>query len=106
MSSESVSRREFGKRVAVGPLVGCAANAGVPSGDTEKTTAPAREPADLLLDVVTTRYPHAKLDKTARAGIRSEIAQTLRQSKTLSDFPLTNADEPGFLFAAYREDAT
>jgi hypothetical protein len=120
-SEQSVNRREFAKRVALGtgviPLAGCLNKEAAADSDIsdkkktpEKKDAPKKvtppSPADLLLDVVNQQYPHAKLDAETLRHIHAEIRQNLRTSKILSEFPLTNADEPAFVFAAYRDDST
>ena len=120
-SDQSVNRREFAKRVALGagaiPLAGCLNEKAAAEPETsdkkkpsEKKDAPKKvappSPADLLLDVVNQQYPHAKLDAETLRHVHAEIRQNLRTSKILSEFPLTNADEPAFVFAAYRDDST
>ena len=50
------------------------------------------------------RHPDQRLDETAIAEIREELDSQVARSARLSAFPLTNADEPGFVFGAYRKE--
>ena len=62
-------------------------------------------PAVLLLETIRQRYPDKQLDsQDVLQGIYSELRDDLARSKRLSSFPLKNADEPGFLFAAFPSD--
>jgi len=119
MSKEFVNRREFAKRVAVAssavPLAAglgesTAAAAELPDDDTkpakaEKPEAPKpKSQAELLAEVIRQRYPDERLDEKTLARIRGDVASDLRRSRALSAFPLSNSDEPAFVFAAYRQD--
>lgn len=59
------------------------------------------KPADLLLDLVRHLYPD-RLEPNHLAVILGELQRQLARSQVLSSFPLTNADEPASVFAAYR----
>ena len=81
--------------------------------DTGKKTPPPKKkprpdpepppPAALLLETVRQLYPHKQLDsKDILQGVYSELKSDLARSRRLSQFPLKNSDEPGFLFAAFQ----
>jgi hypothetical protein len=106
--SEAFDRRQFGARLATV----AAAPASVLFGAAEASAAeqkpePPAPPSevDLYWELVRRHYPDARLDEPAnREEIRDELETQLARSKTLSRFPLTNADEPGFAFGAYRRE--
>ena len=60
--------------------------------------------ADLMTALVLTQYPHANLVGEMLNEVRVDAIQYLGRSSQLSSFPLTNADEPGFVFTAWRKD--
>lgn len=109
MESESLSRREFAARVVAATATlhaagDTAANTAL-AADQKPEAAPTPSPVDLLWELVRRQYPDARLDEAAnRDEIRGELETQLSRSKTLSRFPLTNADEPGFAFGAYRRN--
>jgi len=116
MPNESIPRREFARRVAVGaavPLTATLKTAATAADKTQQSEKPQPEKktkveppsqADLLLEVVKQRYPDKRLDKTVLNAIRNDLRGDINRSKVLSNFPLKNWDEPGFVFAAYRND--
>ena len=59
---------------------------------------------ELTVQLARSEFPHEKLDEAALDEIRSDVRSNLMRSKILSAFPLTNADEPGFLYGAWRSD--
>jgi hypothetical protein len=67
----------------------------------DKPTLTERKPAELLLDLVRQQYPE-RLEPAHLATIQGELQRQLARSQVLSSFPLTNADEPAPVFAAYR----
>lgn len=104
MSQSFFDRREFARYLTAGaisslPLAGAAAVAA--EGDKEAPKPPA--PADLILELVKRQYPE-RLEAEQLALIRKDIEGFLARSRALSSFPLVNADEPAFVFAAYRKD--
>lgn len=114
--SDRISRRQFAGAVATSStlLAGVAGHAQEPAtkprsekngdqGNTEKAVE-ARSTLELTVQIAKQEFPHEKLDETALEEIRSDIRGHLARSKVLSAFPLTNADEPGFLFSAWRQD--
>ena len=117
MSTESVNRRNFAKRVVLGATVPLTATLEAASAaadqqpqQTEKPQPEKKPPnkplsqADLLLEVVKQRYPGKQLDESVLSAIRSDLRGDMSRSKVLSSFPLKNSDEPRFVFAAYRND--
>jgi hypothetical protein len=105
--SSSVNRREFAARLAsaVAPMVALGTpDAGACSEQAAGATETQASLVDRLVDVVRQQYPDARLDAAALQEIRSELEDQLERSKKLSEFPLANADEPGFVFRTYRKD--
>ena len=128
MPDPSVSRREFGLSLAALPALAAAAPltekppqtedkqekaAQPPTDETSKpATKPATPPeqpeereeipeAALLLGLILKRYPDERIDDAAIRGIVSDIQGDLHRSKTLTDFPLENSDEPGLVFRPF-----
>lgn len=122
-----VTRREFAGLAAAGAFAtGCtdltqtvmAGQKGIPKQDaTDKSTDEQKSdrvpvqsdlvavPAvDLFTAIVRKHFPHPNLKGEMLEEVRSDIQQYLTRSKLLSDFPLKNSDEPGFVFAAWRRD--
>jgi hypothetical protein len=117
MSTESVNRRDFAKRVALGatvPLTVTLETASVAADQKPQQTEnlqPGKKPpvkppsqADLSLEVIKQRYPDKQLDESVLSAIRNDLRGDIARSKVLSSFPLKNSDEPRFVFAAYRND--
>jgi hypothetical protein len=104
MTNEHVSRREFAGRIAAAavPLITTGTTdvpveAAQKSDDTKPTS-----PVERLLELIREQYPDRRLDDAAIAEIREELESQVARSARLSAFPLTNADEPAFVFRAYR----
>ena len=117
MSTESVNRRDFAKRVAVGATLPLAATLETASVAADQKPQQAEKPqpekkpsakppsqADLLSEVVKQRYPDKRLDESVLSSIRNDLRSDIARSKVLSSYPLKNSDEPRFVFAAYRSD--
>ncbi|MEX0717750.1 MAG: hypothetical protein WD066_14245 [Planctomycetaceae bacterium] len=119
-SRAGLDRREFGKRLAAG-LAGAPFIAEVASAresrppmatdaartDAEPPPAPRPELPDeaaLLLALVRRRYPDPRLDDAALAGIASKIRGHIRNGELLANAGLKNADEPAFVFSAWRAE--
>jgi hypothetical protein len=120
--SERLNRRNFQRQLAAGvvlPLAALPAFADGPASSDQKPDKPAgpdkstaEKPAkkaaltatELFLELVKQQYPDERLDAAALDEIRSDIAQQLSRSAVLSSFPLSNADQPAFVFSAYRSD--
>lgn len=108
--AESWTRREFAGLAAGSVLSGAALSAAEPAkSEKKKPEEPAKPsagplPQDLIIDLVKQQYPHERLDEAALDEVRSDVRQHLNRSKVLSSYPLTNAQEPGFVFSAWRAD--
>ena len=126
MPDTSVSRREFALGLAALPALALAAPVEQPAAAATEKQQPDNAPADKaaeqsnkqppendppeepeipeaawLLGLILKRYPDERLDETAIRGILGDIQSDLRRSKTLSDFPLDNADEPCIVFRPF-----
>ena len=101
MSQSKLNRRAFAKTVAVGTAASITMLSSKPAAAAQEEQAPTE--ADLLLEVIKQRYP-AEFTEEELAEVRRDLQGHVGRSKTLRDFPLANADEPGFVFAAYRAD--
>jgi hypothetical protein len=107
MTNEHLSRREFARRIAAGAavplIVAGGANDAVAQGrkPDEKKPLP---PVEQMLELIRQQYPDARLDDAGIAEIREELESQVARSARLSAFPLTNADEPGFVVKAYRRE--
>ncbi len=128
MPTSSVSRREFGLSLAALPALASAGSltdespkddekqqkpsqlsndgkakpASQPEASPEEPEEPEEIPeAAWLLGLIMKRYPDERLDDAAIRGILRDIHGDLRRSRTLSDFPLENFDEPGLVFRPF-----
>lgn len=118
MPNDPVDRREFARRLATGTAVVGAATAATAGDEAPKPKAAPAEnppgeqaddkpppPAALLLELIRQQYPDKRLDDVAvQKGILKELRGDQARSARLARFGLKNADEPGFLFAAWRGD--
>lgn len=107
--SDRITRREFASAVAGGSTLAaigsCSAEEPAKTEPTEvKKPDENRSTLELITQIAKQEFPHEKLDSAAIAEIRSDVNSNLSRSKALSAFPLTNSDEPGFLFSAWRKD--
>jgi propanediol dehydratase small subunit len=109
--SESVTRRDFARLAAAAaavPLVAASAEVVALAADDQKPEAakpPHERPLhELYLDVLRNRFPHEKLTPENLELLRADIAGDLGRSRPLDKFPLKNSDEPGFVFAAWRQE--
>ena len=102
MQKTTVDRRQFARCLTAGVLgsLPAAAAAAEEKPDEQPKLA---APAELILDLVKQRYPQ-RLEEEHLALIRRDIESALNRSRLLSSFPLTNADEPAFVFSAYRKE--
>jgi len=104
VTNEHLNRREFAGRVAAAtaaPLVTAAAGDAIEASQ-KPADAKASAPVERMLELIRQQYPDPRLDDAAFAEIREELESQIARSARLSAFPLTNADEPGFVFRAYR----
>ncbi len=119
MPHSELNRRDFGKKAALTTALGSLSlfqPAGVSRGEEAADAAaekpepaiaepipPESIPVDLLLlEVVRQLYPDRKLTRPILEDIRRDIRHELRRAAAIKAVPLTNADEPAALFAAYR----
>lgn len=115
MSTE-ITRRNFA-RVALAATAGLSVAA---NGDDKKAPpVTADKPADAkrdaeetrrediadqLTETVRIRFPSPRLLVGTLGVIHRDIADYLRHAEELRKIPLGNADEPAYVFAAYRAD--
>lgn len=111
-NTESLDRRSFAKRIVGGAV---AAPLAVPAITEDVDAAESKQPSasnsappppraeDLYLALVEQLDPE-RLQPEHLKKIRDDIAAQLARSKRLSCFPLTNADEPAPVFAAWRAE--
>ncbi len=105
-----INRRAFTKHVLTGVIATApvaSLKADDPAND-EKPEPPRGEakppaPADLVLELVNRLYPE-NLDEAKLALVHGQIEHHMSRSRVLSAFPLTNADEPAPVFAAWRSE--
>jgi hypothetical protein len=64
----------------------------------------AAPPTELYLQVIRQLYPDDRLSGGVLAEVRDEIAGDLARSRALATVRLANADEPGFVFRAWRAE--
>jgi hypothetical protein len=106
MTNEHVSRREFAGRIAAAaavPLITAGAT-DCPAEMAQKPNDKSASSVDRMLQLIREQYPDRRLDEAGIAEIREELESQVVRSARLSAFPLTNADEPGFVFKAYRAE--
>lgn len=118
MPHEPLSRRDFTKGCTLGVfLAGSPETSGQQDDDSNQKTPAAKaekpptaedetddDETELLTRIIRQRYPNEHLTEEVMAAIRRELAVDRYRGRQLSAFPLGNADEPAFLFAAYRAD--
>jgi len=113
-----VDRRQFAQQLAMGAglTVGATAIA-VVGAEPPQPTPPAPKlpvepegeaktpPAEvLLLSYLVRTYPSEHFEEATLAGVFRDIRGDVARGELLAQFPLTNADEPAFVFRPYRED--
>jgi hypothetical protein len=102
MENARVGRRAFARALAAGAAVlaplGPAPLLPAAADDPE---APALTPSELVLQLVQAHYPD-RLEPEHLSQIRQHIERHQALARVLHDYPLTNADEPATLFAAWR----
>jgi hypothetical protein len=105
--SNNFDRREFGRRLTIGaagavPAASATAFVMAAGGDQQESAKPPA-PAELVLELIKEQYPEHLTDERL-ALIRKDIDGILARSQALSSFPLANADEPAFVFSAFRSE--
>lgn len=116
MSLPEIDRRRFHRVLGAMSAAGLAAGLADPSlaaeSNVSSPTAKPAEPApdsaklsevELYLALIASFDPE-HLTAAHLAALRDEVAANLSASRTLSNFPLTNADEPAPVFAAWRAE--
>jgi hypothetical protein len=104
MADKAIDRRDFATLLAgaAAALTGSAAIADEPrAAQTHELTAVAS--TDLLLELIKRLDPE-RLKSEHLDLVRADLAANLERSARLSAFPLTNADEPAPVFAAWRSE--
>ena len=113
---DPVNRRDFARTIAAATAATAATALESTAADADPKKAPKPDsqpkppadpppPATLLLETLRQRYPDKRLDsQDVLQALYNELRDDLARSRRLSSFPLENADEPGFLFAAFRAD--
>jgi hypothetical protein len=103
-----LDRRDFVRQLAAGaaatiPLVAAQTTAADPPDPVaEKLAANApKTPLDLVVELIRQSDPD-RLKPEHLEELRKKVAYLQARSQLLSRFPLTNADEPAFVFSAYR----
>lgn len=96
--SEGLSRREF---LASGSVAAVALPA---AAQDQPPNEPPPAPTDVVLAQIVLEYGDKRMDDAVLKEIHGDIQRHLARSALLSSFPLSNGDEPGFTFAAYRKD--
>jgi hypothetical protein len=107
MTREYLSRREFAGRIATGAAIPLIASGGAGEAAAQRQSPEQKKPTspvERTLELIRQQYPDARLDDAGIAEIREELEAQVARSVRLSAFPLTNADEPGFAFQAYRRE--
>ena len=103
----AISRRGFARRVATVAALSAPATATTALAQPANADKPAA--ADLsaagsaeMLAELARRGDTSELSDEQLVEILSRAQQQLDRSRVLSDFPLVNADEPAFVFRAFR----
>jgi hypothetical protein len=106
MINESLNRREFARRFAAGAAIPFIAGATGDAAEAAQKPDDAKPPSPVerMLELIRQQYPDPRLDEVGIAEIREELEAQVARSTRLSTFPLTNADEPGFVFRAFRAE--
>lgn len=116
--SGPLDRREFARRGLLGgvAILGMREATAAPPDRAEPPAAadnPVNAPPEpalpteeaLLLTYLVQHYPSPHYrDEGVLQGIYGDIAGDLSRGRSLSRYPLTNADEPGPIFQAWRSD--
>lgn len=98
-------RRGFVKSL-VGAAAGLAGSVAIAADESNPATMPDltdAPAAELLLELIK-RVDPERLKAEHLDLVRADLAVNLQRSARLSAFPLTNADEPAPVFAAWRAE--
>jgi hypothetical protein len=99
---ESLNRREFAGRVAAGtaPLIAVTAGDFAAAQEKKPDEPKPLSVVDRQLEIVRQLHPDQRLDAAALAEIRDDLETYRLRAVLLSQFPLTNGDEPVFVVRA------
>lgn len=107
MPEQTANRRTFAIHLARGAWASSLMATGAVSLGTAQEPSsnqpPPAAPTDLQLQLIQGEYP-SRLEGEQLAEIQRELERQQARSRALRQFPLTNADEPGIRFAAWRAD--
>jgi hypothetical protein len=105
MPHDAINRRHFTAHLAGGAaaLTGSVALAAEPAVVEAPAKLASTSSLDLLLELVKRLDPDRLTDEHLEQ-LRIDLASNQQRSKRLSGFPLTNADEPAPVFAAWRSE--
>lgn len=116
-SIDQLDRRRFAQQLLLGAggLAAVGTITGSPAAKAEEDVPPAPKlPEDsappaplvpleaLLLSYLVRTFPSDEFDEQAIQGIFRDIRGDVARGRVLAEFTLKNADEPAFVFAAYR----
>ena len=113
---DPVNRRDFARTIAAATAATAATALETSAADAPPKTPQKPDdetkadpdpppPAVLALEIIRQQYPDKRLDdQDVLQGVYNDIRGDMARSRRLSGFPLKNADEPGFLFAALDSD--
>ena len=108
--TQPVSRRRFAASLAAGAAAGSLPSA-APAGDPREPLVAPKPPAPkgleaeakLLFEVLLSRFPESRV-AAKRAEITRQLWAGAYYGRVLERAGLTNADGPGPLWAAYRDE--
>ena len=116
MPKTDLNRRQFARTLAAGAVSGAVVSTSSAAVTNKDAVAADKPPlreekdaettqADHTLAIIRARYPDRRLTPDVLHEIKLDIEADQRRARVLRTVPLTNGDEPGFVFAAYRSDA-
>jgi hypothetical protein len=104
MPDPAIDRRNFTARLAGAAAALGGAFAVADESKTAETSDSSSVPStELLLELIKRMDPE-RLTAEHLDSLRADLAGNLERSARLSAFPLTNADEPAPVFAAWRSE--
>ena len=107
MDRDHLNRREFAGRLAAGtavPLMAAGANSDAAAQAQKSDETKPTSLVERMLELIRQQYLDQRFDDAALAEIREELESQVTRSARLKSFPLSNADEPGFAFKAFRKE--
>jgi hypothetical protein len=103
MADESLSRRLFAAHLVGGAAAMTSSVAAADDKPFSDADLGSAKPLELLLALVKQADPD-RLKSEHLEQLRLDLQLNLLRSAVLSSFPLTNADEPAPIFAAWRSE--